>query len=144
MDIPRLGGLPGDRDNGRPNRISPDARSEIRAGGDGWTLIVLDDKLLGGDDALGVTPARPTILSHGRRVYSLDGGDSRVVTDGEDDVLQAFLEQEAMDFKTMAGKSGAQRPDRILRSLAQKFPGAIELPGSKAAGGYRVRIRRPS
>jgi len=106
---------------------------------------------------VGDSPARPPdrILSHGERQYSIGDHDPILLTEPEDTVLQAYLLErppgskppEAMDKPTLCDHSGLDHAPRVLRNLRQKYDGrfapAIQTPeGRKAAGGYRVRIRR--
>jgi hypothetical protein len=92
-------------------------------------------------------PADPAcIASPGDRQYQIGPQALTVVSEREDTVLQAFLDQTAMDHPTLIERTEYEDAARILRGLAEKYGGAfapaIFLPGGKGRGGYRVTIRR--
>jgi hypothetical protein len=88
--------------------------------------------------------AHPYILYHGDRRYQVSEGQPFVVTENEDNVLQAFLGAPALDQKMLIRRSGMNDAARSLRALCKKYDGvmasAIRLPGRKGRGGYRVQV----
>src|SRR5262249_10311671 len=88
------------------------------------------------------------IISHGDRCYSIGSSETHVVTEGEDEVLRAFLKLPNMDLETIKDKSGNRDPANVLKCLEKKYKGifapAIRRPGGKGQGGYRVRVVRVS
>jgi hypothetical protein len=94
-----------------------------------------------GDSAL----TAATIISMGDKVYKIGESAPVAVTDAEDAVLQAFVQTEAMDERTLARRAGNDGA-RVLRGLRQKYDGAfasaIHCPKKKGAGGYRVQISK--
>ena len=91
-------------------------------------------------------PAR-TIIFQRDGVY-LVGQDTIRVTESEDNVLQAFLEQPAMTKDELIARSGVDKAVDILRALRTKkkyggvFAAAITIPGGRGQGGYRVQVVR--
>jgi hypothetical protein len=93
-------------------------------------------------------PIQPkaTILALGERVYQIGDSDLFHLTDNEDSILQAFLEQGpgTMDQPTLDNRSGITDAAKILRKLQKRYGGifapAITCPGRKGRGGYHVRI----
>jgi hypothetical protein len=83
------------------------------------------------------------IVSLGNRAYKVGNSEPVIVTESEDDVFQAFLENEAMDQATLCEKAGHE--PRVLRAIIYKYRGvfapAIRMPGKKGIGGYYVKIR---
>jgi len=106
------------------------------------------DRIDAGQTATGMdeTPDETTILAHGHLVYSIADYEKIAVSDREDYILQSFLAVPAMDDRTLTNKSGVPRSRDVLKRLRTKYDGrfavAITMPGTKSAGGYRVRIRR--
>jgi hypothetical protein len=88
------------------------------------------------------------ILSLGESQYRIDNVDPIVVSDSEDSVLLAFLDQESMDSATLVKRAGFDRAPHVLRRLRIKygarFAPAITTPGGKGRGGYHVAIRAGS
>jgi len=95
-----------------------------------------------------VTPSVKAIFWLGSNVYQITGGEERTVQPAEHDVLQAFIKQNCMDFKTLKRMTGLEKPDRTLAQLVKNYEGefapAIRMPGEgrKGAGGYYVRIQK--
>jgi hypothetical protein len=102
-------------------------------------------------DGQGKSPIPPnqetvdTIISLGNCLYRIDNSEQILVTDNEDNVLQAFLESPAMDSATLHDKSGVPYARRVLKKVSEKnnnlFSPAINFPGTKSGGGYRVSIQ---
>jgi hypothetical protein len=92
--------------------------------------------------------AKPFILFHGEREYSIGGSERKTLSETEHMVLQAFLGPPAlrcMDKPTLCKRSVDHAP-RVLRRLQTKygriFADSIDTPqGKKASGGYSVRIK---
>ncbi|VTU02453.1 unnamed protein product [Gemmataceae bacterium] len=114
-------------------------------------VIVVGPKALEVTIAGGAAPpasrkdrAAAEIVSHGGRCYSLGGGDQKVVSPSEDDVLQAFLEVgTAMDTATLQDRSGVDNVALVVGKLVKRFGDAVRTPkGKKNGGGYLVRVRR--
>jgi hypothetical protein len=88
---------------------------------------------------------RSIVLVNGR-TYRIRSK-SQCVTDREDCVLRAFLENGgALDQPRLIEKSGVGDAPRVLKRLCRRYGGifkpAIRLPGGKkGAGGYHVNIR---
>jgi hypothetical protein len=86
-----------------------------------------------------------TIVFQGNGVYAV-GKDQFRVTEQEDCVLQAFLEQSAMTKDELTSMSGIDKAVDILRELQKQtkyggvFAAAITMPGGRGQGGYRVRV----
>jgi hypothetical protein len=90
-------------------------------------------------------PAK-TIVFQGKGVYVVGRNQFRV-TEQEDCVLQAFLEQPAMTKDELTAISGTEKAVDILRALRTTkydgaFTGAISMPGGRGRGGYRVQVVR--
>lgn len=84
------------------------------------------------------------IVSMGNRQYRVGAGGPVVLTDRQDAVLQAFLDQPAMDNRMLVGTSKVDDAAKVLRDIRNKYPSfaaAIRVPGRKNSGGYRVAIR---
>src|SRR5262249_46080221 len=85
------------------------------------------------------TQSKKRIVSLGNREYHIPPHRPYYVTDKEDCVLLAFIEQATMDEATLNEKSGLDDGPKVLRAIAKKyghFAEAIDLPGQKAVGGY--------
>jgi hypothetical protein len=83
------------------------------------------------------------IMYLGKRTYKVAGHDSVIVNESSDTVLQAFLEENNMDYPRLIEKAGFDKAPRILSELPKKFPQfapAIRLPKGKGKGGYHVKI----
>lgn len=96
--------------------------------------------------ALGQTAEPPTIIAYGPRQYGTNSSGCVVVNESEDDVLLAFLDHgPALDLPNLRKHSGHHDANQILRRLAYRYGGifasAIALPGARARGGYRVKIK---
>lgn len=93
----------------------------------------------------GETPGGAVIVSLGNRQYRVGSHPPVVVSENEDTVLQAFLEQANMDTADLIERSGVGRAARVLSDLASKYGGAfapaIRRPGAKGKGGYFVSIQ---
>jgi hypothetical protein len=92
-------------------------------------------------------PQATVILALGNRQYRIGTTPPLTVSEREDTVLQAFLRPTplaAMDSPMLAQRCGYADGRAILARLREKYNGvlanAIELPGGKSKGGYRVRI----
>jgi hypothetical protein len=95
-----------------------------------------------------VHPENNCIVSLGDRCYRIGELDAKVVTEREENVLQAFLKRSALDQKQLS-KASALEPEvaaRVLRGLTKKYQGmfapAITMPRARGKGGYHVRIRQ--
>ena len=90
-------------------------------------------------------PSPNTIIYRGNGVYSIGEHVCRV-TKSEDDVLQAFLAQQAMAKDELVAKAGFDKAVDVLRALQTKYDGifaeAITMPGGRGRGGYRVRVAK--
>lgn len=86
-------------------------------------------------------------LDLSRRMYRPGPAEPVIVTDGEDEVLQAFLVAPCMDHKQLVKASGRDNVGKILKNLTtkygQSFAPYIVLPTKKGRGGYRVHVRKP-
>lgn len=93
----------------------------------------------------GEKPGAATIIAVGNRQYRIGSSSPVVVSENEDNVLQAFIEQASLDLPELAERSGVDRPARVLSDLASKYGGAfapaIRRPGGKGKGGYFVNIQ---
>jgi hypothetical protein len=92
-------------------------------------------------------PPTATILKHGGRSYSAGGTEPVLVTDNENNILEAFLKAgTAMDTEELERTSGVNNVARVIGSLKTKYDGrfapAIRTPnGKKGSGGYFIRVR---
>ncbi len=84
------------------------------------------------------------IIYHGGKVYSAPGSTPVSVSDNENNVLQAFLKNKALDTCDLKKTSGVDNAVTVLKRLQRRpsFAPYIKTPGGKNGGGYRVSIRR--
>jgi hypothetical protein len=103
-----------------------------------------------GKVAAGPKPAAPAadcIISHGNMQYSIAGGPPIVVSENDDTLLQAFLEQPAMNKPQLGEKTGLGDVEavKVINKLPSRYNGmfasAITLPKGRNKGGYRVKIQ---
>jgi hypothetical protein len=108
------------------------------------TTLAEAGRLLGAD----LEPEPAVIVHLDKRQYQVGAALPVVVTEAEDDVLQAFVDRPAYDEKGLIAAAGNDRAPRILRELTTRYGGtlgpAIRCPGGRDQGGYAVRIRDES
>jgi hypothetical protein len=89
-------------------------------------------------------PPKGIIWSLGECRYQV-GERKILVSEKEDNVLEAFLEQEVHSTCSLKNASGEDNAARLLRALRTKYQGVfkdvIANPGRKGTGGYVVKVR---
>jgi len=88
-------------------------------------------------------PAEGMVVWHrGERSYSAGGSAPVNVSFEEDCVLEAFEETQAsLNTKQLKKRSGAENVPRVMRQLAERFPGGyVRLPGRRGEG-YFIDVR---
>jgi len=90
---------------------------------------------------LGNSKTAACILHQGGLSYSLQGHPPVVVTKEEANVLCAFAETKAaMDTEALANV--VANPSRVMKQLADKFPGTVRRPRPNKKGeGYYIDVR---
>ena len=126
---------------------SSDPEAEVLDGTSGTMVTDVQPPPMGAGEVGGVPTDLPTIWSHGRGAYSLDGVNRIRVTEDEDDILTAFLEAGTpMKTGELVEMSGVETVSRVLGGLRtgydRLFAAAIRMPGKKNTGGYFVRVRQ--
>jgi hypothetical protein len=94
--------------------------------------------------SLGPQGKTSIIESFGARLYVVGNSRKILVSETEDNVLQAFAEQELMDTGQLREKSGQDDAVALLRGLKRRyskaFDTAIRMPGGKGKGGYFAKV----
>jgi len=84
----------------------------------------------------------PAVVYRGDGLYETSSGPLRLES-SEEMVLESLVEQKAATKDQLAKHSGVDEPQKVLKTIRDKFPGladAIILPGGKGKGGYRTTI----
>jgi hypothetical protein len=88
------------------------------------------------------------ILSLGDGKYRIGDLPPVIVTDREDNVLQALAEHQVLDEPGLRKRSGIEEAAKVLLALRTKYDGrfasAIQCPGRRGNGGYVADITRVS
>jgi hypothetical protein len=85
------------------------------------------------------TVSTPTVWHHGERAYSTDGHNPVVVAVQQHAVLTAFMNARAA-LDTKALEQRVTNVARVMKSLAEKFPGAVRTP-EKRGDGYYIHVQ---
>ena len=95
--------------------------------------------------ALKQEPEQPTIWYHGARGYSADRNTPLTVSQEQNNILTVFLEEQtSFDTQELEEKSGVTSAARVVKELADNYPGfapAIRRPGREKVG-YFIRVQR--
>jgi hypothetical protein len=109
---------------------------------------VLAEKLEALAEKLSIQPQKPdagkelpTIWYHGNNSYSADGGNPKVVSNEQHNLLSAFLDKEvALDTKALQ-KAGVENVAAAVGRIADKFGAAAIRRPAKKGDGYFIRVR---
>jgi hypothetical protein len=81
-----------------------------------------------------------TVWYHGGLSYSTNGANPVLVSHEQHNALKGFLERnEALDTRKLEG-NGVSNVSKVMKKLAEQFPGAVRQPSAKGEG-YYVRVR---
>lgn len=87
------------------------------------------------------TPApMESIWYHGERSYSFHECIPVVVSNEQHAILKLFLDREAA-LDTDALKNTVSNVAKVIKTLAEKFPGTVRRPGGNKGEGYYIRVR---
>jgi hypothetical protein len=111
-------------------------------------LPAVDEEDRARREALGSAPGSdseqglPTIWHHGPGSYS-DGKLAPVsVSPEEDFALRAFESAQAsLTSPQLEGYKGVNNPSRVMKKLADRFPGRVRGPGSDRGTGWFVHVQ---
>jgi hypothetical protein len=85
-------------------------------------------------------PEGKIVWQHSEQSYSADGRTPIVLSREEASVLAEFMQADAA-LDTRALERSVGNVSRVMKQLAQKFPGAVRKPRGKGEG-YYIRVRQ--